>query len=411
VGLLALVIAYSYSMFYIIQISLKISEESTGLRIFSILLFGFSLLIYLRYLFKYKRIYINELFIHFLISFILISAMYTSARYGYINDSFRGLILSFGVRAIPAMLIGALIARINGIKKLTKWVQPIMIAYTLSIFTVVISNKTGSIMGYKLYGLDRQSVSYYSVFALGMNIFLILYNKSIDNFKIFKSSKWVYINYLAIILQLYCTFAGGGRGAFVLMIIFIIYYIKSNVRLNKIKNQNFLKTIMVIVLIATVTYFTSHSNSVGGGYRRIFNFFSGDNFMQDYNREALYLTAFNSFKNRPIFGHGIGGVSYEVGFYSHDIFLDILVDGGLTLLLFYITLVYKFFEAIKKLVKTDRNNSIILIIFLSSFIMLLFSGSYLADSGIWFTISYALSAYKFHFSRYQGRFISKPICD
>ena len=49
------------------------------------------------------------------------------------------------------------------------------------------------------------------------------------------------------------------------------------------------------------------------------------------NRWIRWNLAWNAFTKSPVFGHGLGSVFYEVGFYSHNIFTDMLCEGGVVL--------------------------------------------------------------------------------
>ena len=388
-GLLSLVVVYSYSMFYILQVIFGLSDESMGLRIFTVSIFVLALVVYSRRIIKYKKICKWDLWIFVLVSAFLVSALYTRMHYGFDLPRFNSLILSFGVRAIPALVLGALIAQTNSIKELAKWIQPIMILYTISVFAVVIMNQSGYLSDYKLYGIDRQLLSYSAAFAFGMNVYLMINNTQSNNLRIFQSNKWNYLNILAVVPQIYCVLAGGGRGAFLLTLIFFAYLVikKSRMKL-RLTFPKMLIGVALIIAILSLINLIGTGVSISSGYDRILTFFTGENPLQDNNRLALWETGLNSFKENPIIGHGIGSVAYEVGFYSHNLFIDLLVEGGIVFLIIFLVLLGIFARDIHGLIRIDKTNMLVLIIFLSSFIMLQFSGSYMSDGGIWFAFAY-----------------------
>jgi O-antigen ligase len=381
-------------MFYIVQLSFEINDESLGLKIFTAVVCVISLLSYMYELLKMKKIKKVELFIYFISVSFLISSFYVTIKYGYIDDVFKGLILGFIARAIPSMLMGVTLARRNTIDKFSKWIQPLMLLFTFSLLSVIISNESGDMQNFGLLGLDRQLISYYSAFAFGMNVFQILNYDNIEKIGIFKCRIFKPLSYILFLIQIYGVFAGGGRGAIILLVLFLMYYLIKDAKQSNINIIYFIKLLLIIVFLTILIKYISSNDIIASGYNRIIGFFVGDKSLQDYNRQVLYSKAFNSFKAEPIFGHGIGSITYEINGYSHNIFLDLLVDGGFILLSFFMILLYKLLKYIKILNNENSNNIIIFVIFISSFVMLLFSGNYLSDSGIWFTLAYIFTAYK-----------------
>lgn len=390
-GLIALLVVYSYSAFYIFQTVLGLSNESTALKLFTAGLAVLAIGIYWARVFRNRKICRWDIIAFAVVALLLVSAWYTRIHYNYSLPKFDSLMLSFGARGIPAVFIGITIAQCNQIKAMAKWVQPIMLLYTICLFSVVMMNQTGSLADYRLYGIDRQLLSYSAAFAFGMNIYLMTNNISASA-GLIGSKKWKHINTLAVIPQIYCVFAGGGRGAFLLTLVLLGYYIYRNRKVNLFTFSKLFLNLLLLFAILSLINLIGSAVPISSGFDRIQTFFIGDNAFNDINRATLYSTAWGSFIQKPIIGHGIGSVAYEVGFSAHNIFLDLLVEGGIVVFMVFIGLLITFFSKLRRLINLDRTNSLVIIIFMSSFIMLLFSGSYLADGGIWFSVAYVLMA-------------------
>ena len=94
---------------------------------------------------------------------------------------------------------------------------------------------------------------------------------------------------------------------------------------------------------------------------------------------------------KPVFGHGVGSVFFEMGTYSHNFITDAMVEVGVigTFILFslFIILVFK---AIKDIYH-DISDSLWLIIFLDGLVMSLFSGYYLAQIPLWWSVAFYFS--------------------
>lgn len=126
------------------------------------------------------------------------------------------------------------------------------------------------------------------------------------------------------------------------------------------------------------------------GISRIMNFWSDSSAIEQDSRWIRWNLAWNAFEESPIWGNGIGSVFYKVGFYSHNIFTDLLCEGGILLTGVCIYILFRFLVKIKYLISCDRKFELILIIFLCSFVNILFSGYYLSETGIWLSFMYIL---------------------
>ena len=119
---------------------------------------------------------------------------------------------------------------------------------------------------------------------------------------------------------------------------------------------------------------------------------SGINMDGTSNRGMFYEKALNIFSENILFGHGIFRYTIRAGeFYAHNIFLDILVQGGIILMILFLFLLLCFFNKLRKILKYDSKSNLILIFVIYSFTQLLFTGIYLQDTFFWFSLAYVFS--------------------
>ena len=113
-------------------------------------------------------------------------------------------------------------------------------------------------------------------------------------------------------------------------------------------------------------------------------------------RDIVYATILKSISKRPIFGYGIfNSNASEHG--AHNIFLELLLQGGIIYLLFWIIVFYLFVRRLLLIIKYDNSNLILIPLSVYPFTLLLFSGSYLEQPLFWFVI-----AYVFNYSQKQN---------
>ena len=285
-----------------------------------------------------------------------------------------------GVRFIPSILLGVVITTWkNVLGKIDKSLMLFVLFFTIILAICVLNAKLGANLNETFNtdgGLNYQTISYYSVFAFGMTMYLLTSQKN----------KRIYIAMLIglALLQLYMAISAGGRGAFVLAIFFLFYY--------GLKKLTFWKLLLyVIIAVICFSIFESlfASNSIfSAGANRIFNFFGSSDAVENDGRWIRYGLAIDAFWESPLWGNGLGSVFYKVGFYSHNVFTDVLCEGGLLFFGLILYLFAKFFFISKKAIASDYRNEIVVIIFICSLTNLLFSGYYFAETGVWFAMAY-----------------------
>ncbi|MFK1926973.1 O-antigen ligase family protein [Bacteroides fragilis] len=267
-------------------------------------------------------------------------------------------------------------------KKVEYALLPFILLYTITLASVAFTANIGVNIAqtFNTDFLNYQSISYYSIFAFGFNMYLIV--QCSNSYTRYRR----YILIALAILQVIITIMAGGRGAFVLGCVFTLYFALKHITFSKLISY----ILIGLAVLLTINAILSDNEIFKMGFERIFNFFGNTEAIGTDNRWIRWNLAWNAFTKSPVFGHGLGSVFYEVGFYSHNIFTDMLCEGGVVLFLIFIFVLMKFIRASQILITEDYRNEIIVIVFLCSFVMNSFSGYYLSDTGIWLSLTYVL---------------------
>ena len=380
-GFFILVVAFSYSIYFVIATFLGIPQEGVVFRLYSGILAVVVAFVFFLSIHRIpRRIYIGGLL---LCAIIILLYFSTRCFYDEVNNRYTSYFLSMGVRFIPAVLTGMyMLSHDDIMKKVEYALLPFILLYTITLASVAFTANIGVNIAqtFNTDFLNYQSISYYSIFAFGFNMYLIV--QCSNSYTRYRR----YILIALAILQVIITIMAGGRGAFVLGCVFTLYFALKHITLSKLISY----ILIGLAVLLTINAILSDNEIFKMGFERIFNFFGNTEAIGTDNRWIRWNLAWNAFTKSPVFGHGLGSVFYEVGFYSHNIFTDMLCEGGVVLFLIFIFVLMKFIRASQILITEDYRNEIIVIVFLCSFVMNSFSGYYLSDTGIWLSLTYVL---------------------
>lgn len=380
-GFFILVVAFSYSIYFVIATFLGIPQEGVVFRLYSGILAVVVAFVFFLSIHRIpRRIYIGGLL---LCAIIILLYFSTRCFYDEVNNRYTSYFLSMGVRFIPAVLTGMyMLSHDDIMKKVEYALLPFILLYTITLASVAFTANIGVNIAqtFNTDFLNYQSISYYSIFAFGFNMYLIV--QCSNSYTRYRR----YILIALAILQVIITIMAGGRGAFVLGCVFTLYFALKHITFSKLISY----ILIGLAVLLTINAILSDNEIFKMGFERIFNFFGNTEAIGTDNRWIRWNLAWNAFTKSPVFGHGLGSVFYEVGFYSHNIFTDMLCEGGVVLFLIFIFVLMKFIRASQILITEDYRNEIIVIVFLCSFVMNSFSGYYLSDIGIWLSLTYVL---------------------
>lgn len=336
-----------------------------------------------------SRIIAREVFqIFAVLLFLVFFVAIPCGKYGILKSNYLGMLLTLGSGSIPAYLMGILIRKKDKIDEMGKWVPAFAVILAVAGFMVAINPSTATSGGYVMddSGFDYQALSYAASYGFGLLVYYMKQRSTIPEFNMFKKPIWTKIFYMCMVLQVITVVLAGGRGGFLVTVIFALYYILLN-------SKNSLDAIRKIILLVLAMFalfaLAQYLDIATAGYERILNSIQSGG--GDSERDILFDKAIEIGNENVVLGTGIGTVFYEVGIYSHNIFSDMYCETGLIGLSAFILFLITFFIKLHKLIKINPHNRLVLILFLCGFIMLLYSNYYPAVPFIWFAFGYVFS--------------------
>lgn len=392
VGIFSLIIIYGYYNFFVFGSIINLDLSKNYLKFYSITIFALAIIVYVYGLHK-NNIFLIELNIIFALLLIVSGFLITYLRYGYFENETLGTLLDFGARCIPTVLFGAYIAKEKKLLEIAKWIDIYVLLVTITIFKIVYQAYfQGKFIANILeFGMDYQMISYLSAFMLGLNMFNIIWRKSIMHSDFFNSRFYRKVRFLLLAMQLFSILYSGGRGGFVVVIVLGVYLLFNKTFIERNLKEMVKTNTIVAIVVCIAILLLIRTPLLQKNFARTIQFISprgGINWEGTSGRDTVFNSAINVIKQSPIIGHGIGGGYYFGVGSAHNLFLDVLIEGGIIYLTIWIAILISFFRKIIYKVRIKPMYNIILIIFLGDFINLMFSSIYLRGSIMWFCLSF-----------------------
>lgn len=297
--------------------------------------------------------------------------------------------------ATSAIYIATYCYRFSKLDSILKNMNIVMIVITIAI-TISIPEILSA--GVVSFGLGTyQTLSYLSAFAFGMNLYNILASGNNQKFKFQKYKAYKIIEIFFLIIQIIGVFISGGRGGAVLLFAntFVLFYILSR--------HNLKRLIAFIIIFVPILYFTlinvspGLANMIETRTERTFSYIGDDglDLSETSGRDIVYSAALGMFAEKPLLGYGF----YEQfdilmkrfnAPYVHNIVIEVALQGGVVLLIIFTYLFIKHFKKLKTYLKTHKEHTLFVIIYLYAILFLMFSGTYLGSTYFWFAMTYIL---------------------
>lgn len=306
----------------------------------------------------YKKVVYTILFI----SVLIISLLITDLRYGFQLFTKSSLIsISY---LMPFLLLLSFTNTKDISLLINKYLKYVVFGVTVTSIIYLIIPNIQHMELKSLYGVSYQTSSY--IFAT--NALVSLYY--ILNTKRLMGGISAYILYLINVISLFMC---GGKGAAIVLILGTMGL------LIKFPNKNALRFTLLLSLSLTLAGGLIFSNDrFKQGMERAFSFIdfqaktiSWENSSQ---RNIIFVDAFKVFAEKPIIGWGIGGSYFTpLGNYPHNLFLEVLIDGGIFYALMWVLLVgYSLFYFLRV-----EGWWLFKILLFTNIMMMMFSSSYL----------------------------------
>ena len=307
-----------------------------------------------------------------ILALYMLTGLWHRTGFGHIYH--RTYMMLYGALCIPAAYVGMRLAK-GGYERRVLQFLPYFLLFTfLAIGRVVIFRAVDGGMLGRAEGdvTTYQGASYAMSFCCAYCLFWLFFADQ-------KRGVMGKIMYCFILVMVFVSgigcIVGGGRGAFLHLICstaYIIYRVLSrNERGNKF-GKYFLLGAGAIVMV----YLSIHFNIFeSAGATRVAN-----NLTSDAAREYARKVAIDSFLRSPIFGHGLGSVWWEYGFYTHNVLLDFLVETGLIGAIILVITVCTMLRRLMRDSKTNSFDMFILLVLLAMLVEHTFSGYWFASS-------------------------------
>ena len=298
----------------------------------------------------------------------------------------------FIVWSLPAFLFGMVVSQEDSfLKNLWKTSDLFMLIISLIVIVNGIYFLRDGRQSYSTSGtITYQTLSYLSAFAFGLNYFLLFHDQNSNRLKFFKDNKLYRIFCLfLLLLQGVSLVVTGGRGGFILLSVYFLY-VTFFVKGGKSLYIKFIAIIAIILFAALIL--NSNNPTISNGLKRIFSYITseGIDMSETSYRDVNYRIALDLISQKLVFGYGIYGL-FMYTFYPHNLFLEILLGGGVFYFLIFIAATICI---VRKYIKIKRSTPDVLLLFiflLYDLVMLMFSGSYLNTSVLWFFIGFIIN--------------------
>lgn len=299
-----------------------------------------------------------------------------------IYEKYVAHLLSYGALGIPAAYIGIRLARGGYGNIILQFLPLYLIIVALVVgYSVLFSAFIGVMLNGAQDGFDYQNSSYYMAYCSSYSFFYVFFYAK-KNKNIFETV----IYFATIFLIFFCAVGcilGGGRGAFVYLILISIYLFYRVMQKSKGsgKVKYFIILSIVAVLMVIIANYFDIFHSVGA--ERV----SGS-LTTDLNRTQSWTDAINAFASSPILGWGIGSIWWTVGFYSHNMLTDFLAEMGLFGTTIMTIVLIKMLTCLIKRSKVNNFDMFMLLLFLGALLQATFSGYWISSFKLFLMFGY-----------------------
>ena len=368
---------------------LGLSSASGQLQYFYIIGVALALLCAVRYCFSHPLR--PAFFVTLLCLIALIAAVpLTAQKMGFMHPILRSMYLSFGSGTAAAVLMAALLSQKNSLRDFCRALPWFSVTLTVVTFIACFfaDGQTSGGLVSTANGLNYQTITYYSAFAFGYNIFCATGGRHA-----LCGSFWgrhYRFLYLFAVCNVFSVLFAGGRGGTVLLLLLAAYLLFAALRDGQIGARG---VVGLLFCGAAVLFGISVLSRTGvvntAGFERILAFFSNP---EDVGRSELRELALEGWRQSPVFGHGVGSVFYFVDHYSHNCVTDWLCEIGVVGCTAVLLVLLYSLPKLHRLIRRDPDYRVLAVLLLCGFVHLLFSGYYLSELLPWFPVIYVLTA-------------------
>lgn len=359
-----------------------LSMNGNIMRILLIIIFVLSFFFYLRNgrLHSDKKIWII---------LVIFGACFYSTRFFYgDNADYQGQFLRWGADCISACLIGITLMKQSDFSYIHKILPIVCIILTPFFVQGTLTNAVDQPTMHLDSGMSYQSVAYYLAVLFCMSSYYAL---------AFKDSTKKIIWFLLILclpIQAVTCCMSGGRGGLVLFCVYLVvmaYVMLKFIKVSKVKIL--LGSIIGVVLFSYVANRFNLWDSAG--------FQRSSGLLNDNDRFELWKPIWRYIENNSYLGYGLGGDYFTFGFYTHNIFIDFLLETGIIGTIILIVFFFKVYKNIFIHCWSDDIFILLMIISIYGLVMNLFSGYWITTYSHWLAIGVSMTSNRY-FNKFQN---------
>lgn len=397
-SLLCLITSFMLAFIYSF-ISLDLSQKDIAFNYLGLIVVFIavcSITTFLWSVFKNKRLYISELFSLLFIVYIIINVTLVSISHTLINISAKDTFIEMMVKTVPSILLAIVAARKHIHRALVHVLDFFVVIMSIGYIKPCVGMLFGGVTRTTLfdtYGVDYQTISYYAAYWFCLDMFMIIVGRKYTDMRFGKSVGFQICRLICAALLFITSLSSGGRGGFVLILADIFFWLILYMIQKKKYKQLIVSIIIIIVGLILVSKMIAQSHSLFLGFDRVFEFIgpSGLDWGGTSGRDIIYKKDLELISQSPIWGYGITGGNYYGIKSCHNWFLEMLVEGGIIYLFFWICILFSFGKKILRGIQKDERYLIIFTIFMTDFIGLMFSFVSWRCTAIWFSVFYVLN--------------------
>lgn len=327
------------------------------------------------------------IFAFLLILIVLLQIAFPSTYSATFADEWQETLL----KTVPYLFIGLALNLSAFTVPDTKEYKVFMIASYINlavdvIFYILYSLGQADMYTYMEGGTDVRYTSYmYFAYFTIPHVMVMLYD--------YKQRKKM-LSLIAFLLGCLVVTTQGTRGAIVCVLVYVIAIIWQNIAsakpISKLLILFLLTGLSGVLLFTPVLELFARAMQKKiydlGLSTRVFDTFLQASYIGDSGRSELFSKSVQIIKEAPIFGYGLTGDIGLLGQYSHNLFLELLIEFGIFVgSALIVTICVVLIRACIRVKKIDRALLSFLLIFISiGFVKLFMSGSYLTEEWFFF---------------------------
>lgn len=260
----------------------------------------------------------------------------------------------------------------------------IVVSFLISLFLPMLSGEVKRSIG----GGSYQTLSYMAALIFGIFSYKAyrLTRKSLMS-KRWKINSVFVIDNICMLICAATVIIGGGRGAFLLLVVYCLFLFYWLVGFDKKLNisTRFARLFFVCFALAVFIAIFSDNPNVQKGIVRATQFISMDQGIDlaegASGRDQVYMVALSGIYESPLFGYGPFNVWSQV-IHPHNLILEFALQFGVPLVVPIMCLLLFLASLAVKTIGTEREIYFVLSAY--PLVMLFFSGSYMLSSVFWF---------------------------